>query len=182
MTFNSATANQACVDIASGGAQTQYVAIVLGYASVNHNLFVKVQDNNADGSFDRAYFEDGNNGADFATDVGLTPFAQARIHLALVGTDMTLDIDTNFDNHPDQSFTVSGVPTAGFGTAIGLGDYGHASADNFATAAIPPSPAPPGPTGQRAAALKSCKKRAQKHHWSHKRLKKCKKNANLLPI
>jgi hypothetical protein len=40
----------------------------------------------------------------------------------------------------------------------------------------------PAPTGQRAAALKSCKKRAHKHHWSHKRLKKCKRKANLLPV
>jgi hypothetical protein len=38
------------------------------------------------------------------------------------------------------------------------------------------------PTGQRAAARASCKKRAQKHHWSKKRLKKCKRKANLLPI
>jgi hypothetical protein len=36
-------------------------------------------------------------------------------------------------------------------------------------------------TGQRAAALASCKKRAHKHHWSHKRRKKCKKHANSLP-
>jgi hypothetical protein len=40
---------------------------------------------------------------------------------------------------------------------------------------------PAGPTGQRAAALASCRKRAHKHHWSHKRLKKCKKHANSLP-
>jgi hypothetical protein len=38
------------------------------------------------------------------------------------------------------------------------------------------------PTGQRAAALRRCKKRAQKHHWSRKRLKKCRKNAKLLPV
>jgi hypothetical protein len=38
------------------------------------------------------------------------------------------------------------------------------------------------PTGQRAAALASCKKRARKHHWAHKRLKKCKKRAKLLPV
>jgi hypothetical protein len=40
----------------------------------------------------------------------------------------------------------------------------------------------PRPTGHRAAALASCKKRAHKHHWSHKRLKKCRKKANLLPL
>jgi hypothetical protein len=38
-----------------------------------------------------------------------------------------------------------------------------------------------GPTGDRAAALAACKKRAKKHHWSHKRLKKCRSKANLLP-
>ncbi len=37
-------------------------------------------------------------------------------------------------------------------------------------------------SGGRAAALASCKKRAHKHHWSHKRLKKCKKKAELPPV
>jgi hypothetical protein len=38
------------------------------------------------------------------------------------------------------------------------------------------------PTGQRAAALKRCKKRARKHNWPHSKLKKCKKRARLLPV
>jgi hypothetical protein len=37
-------------------------------------------------------------------------------------------------------------------------------------------------TGQRAAALKKCKKKAKKKHWPKKRLKKCKKKAKKLPI
>ena len=48
-------------------------------------------------------------------------------------------------------------------------------------ATFKPTPTTPTPTGQRLAALASCKKRAHKHHWSHKRLKKCKRKANLLP-
>jgi hypothetical protein len=57
----------------------------------------------------------------------------------------------------------------------------------LADAASGPTGAPaatgaPTATGQRAAALKRCKKRARKHDWSHKRLKKCKKKANSLPI
>jgi hypothetical protein len=40
----------------------------------------------------------------------------------------------------------------------------------------------PGVTGQRAAALKKCKKNAHKKHWSKKKLRKCKKKANLLPV
>lgn len=39
----------------------------------------------------------------------------------------------------------------------------------------------PADTGQRAAALATCKRRAHKHHWPHKRLKGCKKDANRLP-
>ena len=37
-------------------------------------------------------------------------------------------------------------------------------------------------SGCRTAALKRCKRLAHKHNWSHKRLRKCKKNANLLPV
>jgi hypothetical protein len=37
------------------------------------------------------------------------------------------------------------------------------------------------PTTSRAAALKRCKKRAHKRHWSHKRLRRCRKKAKLLP-
>lgn len=37
-------------------------------------------------------------------------------------------------------------------------------------------------TGQRAAAVKKCKKKAKKNDWTKKRLKKCKKKANLLPV
>ena len=40
----------------------------------------------------------------------------------------------------------------------------------------------PAETGQRAAALKKCKKKAKQRHWSKKRLKKCKKKARKLPV
>ncbi len=56
----------------------------------------------------------------------------------------------------------------------------------------PPSPpqSPPGPSpmpssamsGQRAAALKRCKARARKHHWSKARLRSCRKSARRLPV
>ena len=38
------------------------------------------------------------------------------------------------------------------------------------------------PTGQQAAALKKCKKKAKKKHWTKKKLKKCKKKAKKLPL
>jgi hypothetical protein len=45
----------------------------------------------------------------------------------------------------------------------------------------PPPPAAASPTGQRAAALSKCKKKFKKNH-SKKKLKSCKKKANLLPV
>jgi hypothetical protein len=47
------------------------------------------------------------------------------------------------------------------------------------TTYVAPTPAI---SGERAAALATCKRRAHKHHWSHKRLKGCKKDANRLPV
>ena len=54
--------------------------------------------------------------------------------------------------------------------------------DNSGTPSITLTYAISAISGERASALASCKKRAHKHHWSHKRLKKCKKTANLLPL
>jgi subtilisin-like proprotein convertase family protein len=44
------------------------------------------------------------------------------------------------------------------------------------------SPSSVGPTGKRAAALKRCKKAANKKGWSKAKLKKCKKRARKLPV
>jgi hypothetical protein len=71
---------------------------------------------------------------------------------------------------------------------------GNTLADfEFKTYVAPPPPPPPGTgggsggggtsaTGQRAAELKKCKKKAKKQHWTKTRLKKCKKKAKLLPV
>ena len=44
------------------------------------------------------------------------------------------------------------------------------------------TPPPAGATGQRAAALKKCKRKAKKKHWTKKKLRKCKKKAKKLPV
>jgi hypothetical protein len=137
-TFNPRGAPEACVDVATGGAALQYVAIVLRYASNNDNVFIKVQDNvGPDGAFDTAFFYYGNNGIggpNLRSSAALTPFAQGRIHVAVRGTNGRLDVDTDFDNKPEQSFTFQNIPTAALGSLIGLGNYGGAIMDNFRTA------------------------------------------------
>ncbi len=76
---------------------------------------------------------------------------------------------------PGAAFTNGASPPAGSWTDQSPADFA------FKTYVIP-TPGPSGPTGQRAAALASCKMRAHKHNWSHRRLKKCRKKANLLPV
>jgi sugar lactone lactonase YvrE len=73
-----------------------------------------------------------------------------------------------------------------------VADLSQPRIQKFAADPVPPPPAgggstpppgggPPPPTGQRAAALKKCKKQHKKSH-SKKKFKKCKKQANLLPV
>ena len=65
-----------------------------------------------------------------------------------------------------------------------LGAAPDIGADEFVPAQLPAGSAPPAssPTGQRAAAIKKCKKKAKQKHWTKKRLKKCKRKAKLLPV
>ena len=65
-----------------------------------------------------------------------------------------------------------------------LDDFGDETQDQCPGTAGPQNgcPAPPALTGQRAAALKKCKKKAKKKDWTKKKLQKCKKKARLLPV
>src|SRR4051794_46733 len=136
-TFTGLPNDAACVDVAiNGTASVQYVAIVLDYGDVNHNVFVKVQVSSSS-EFDSAYFYVGNNGEDLGPDPSraLTPFTTGRIAVSRSGDDVTLDVDSNFDGVPDQTVTESGAnAVTGLGHGFGLGIYGHPAADNFATA------------------------------------------------
>lgn len=113
----------------------KYVALMLGYADVNHNLFVKVQ-----GSYNTAAFYYGNNGN--GSFFNITPFAEGRISVyAIDAVTVQLDIDSNFDDIAEQTYTHAYTPTeiAGLGTGIGLGMFpqGHTLADNFSANEVP---------------------------------------------
>jgi Ca2+-binding RTX toxin-like protein len=140
-TFNGVSASEACVDV-QPGAGTSYAAIVLKYASLSpNNVFIKVQ---GAGTFSQAWFYKGNNGLPWNGGVNphaLIPFNSARFHVSVNGSTVTADIDTNFDNQPEQTVVEQNLPTTGLGTGIGLGAYGNARLDNFS---IPKSEVPAG--------------------------------------
>jgi hypothetical protein len=135
MTFIGATSNSVTVDAFPTGTLS-YVAIVLGYASLNYNLFLKVQNQGGGTEFNTAAFYLGNNGSDNGawSQAGFfslsSPFASARMTATLSGTTVTLDFDTNFDGVAEQSYSRGSVPL-GLGSGIGLGAYGYATMDNF---------------------------------------------------
>ena len=137
MTYNGATSGtEARVDVSlnPSGGSIQYAALVLGYADLNTNLFIKVQSQfNGATSFNTAAFYYGNNGSGnffFLNDT----FTTARITAYLTGTTATLEIDSNFDSIADQVYTYdySAAQITALGTGVGLGGYGNAFMDNFA--------------------------------------------------
>ncbi|MFN8164185.1 MAG: hypothetical protein U0R26_10265 [Solirubrobacterales bacterium] len=160
-TWNSVVpTQQACVDVNDNGAGTQYAAIDLGYSDNTNNAFVKVQHNSAIG-FDTAYFYYGNNGSCKITggcSFPIIPFHAARLHASLnpASGQVALDIDTNFDNAPEQTIVKTYNTPFTFGNAIGIGDYGHAFIDNFATSAAPaPPPVPTTPNPPNTKVVKA---------------------------
>lgn len=138
------TGNSVEADVTATAASTMYAALVLNYASVSNNIFVKVQDNgNGTLGFDTAWFYVGNNGAPFSSFIVLPDFTSARMKVSIAGSDVTLTLDTNFDNVADITHVATGAPNTG-GTGIGAGIYGGATIDNFQTTSLDPAECAPG--------------------------------------
>jgi RTX calcium-binding nonapeptide repeat (4 copies) len=144
-TYIGATSPESCVDVTPASGAVSYAALVLRYGTLADNVFVKVQDNDANGAFDHVYFYRGNNlprpWNPGTTSYPVPPFASARFHVAIAGMTVSADLDTNFDDQPELTIAEPNLPTTGLGGAIGLGAYGNSRLDDFA---IPSSAAPPG--------------------------------------
>lgn len=134
MSFNGLNLQNSVLEteVYTGGATVQYVALLSRYESFDSCLHVKVQDNDSNGTFDRAFFYGGMNGNSIGlASRALTPFSQAKIRTITVGNTVTLEIDTDFDGDPEQVLGPYDTPDFP-GTRVGLGFYGPAQADNFA--------------------------------------------------
>jgi hypothetical protein len=83
-----------------------------------------------------------------------------------------------------RPFDVPSIANASGGDAADMGAVELQASDFPAPPGGGSPPLPPGAsvTGQRAAALKKCKQRAKKKHWTKKRLKGCKQKARGLPF
>lgn len=144
--YNGATSNAISADVYSTAASSDYVALVLGYADPSNSLYIKLQNQDNVAGFEAIGFYFGNNGSnngawadsDFVTSA-LPNILQANMLVSLVGTDLILDLDTNFDSVADYHFVHNNVPVGLLGTGIGIGGWTGTTAfiDNFAVASVP---------------------------------------------
>lgn len=121
------------VDAIDIDTNLSYVAVMFGIQTSGESIFVKVQDQGGNGSFNYYAFYYGNNGGGLFGTLD-SPFQAGRITAYAVDADtIRLDIDSNFDGIVDQFYTNSGWSSKTLGTGIGLGMYGTARADNYST-------------------------------------------------
>jgi len=119
-----------------------YVALVSLYLDNEHNIFIKIQDWDYDGLFDTVYFYMGNNSQEPWGDMergyddweDLAPyFSEARIATSVIGDEIFVAIDRDFDGNPDpySVYSRDQIPRGQLGVGVGLGGYDRAWADNF---------------------------------------------------
>lgn len=93
-TYANSTSVNAGLDASLRGADAgSFVALSFGYGTAN-SYFIKVQDNDGDGLFDRYGFDTGNNDLN-GPFLGLNPFQAGKIDVAVNGTVATLSILAN---------------------------------------------------------------------------------------
>ena len=119
------------------GGGLNYVATVAGYANLSDCIFVKIQDNNIDGLYDRVFFYRGNSGGSWGQpnyyfDLA-TPTVSGTMTMSFdaTGDIAYLDVDNDASGLV-ESFASSGLlAVAGvMGTGYGIGTYGPALFDD----------------------------------------------------
>jgi hypothetical protein len=122
------------------GSSLVYVALVFGISSQTDNVFLKVQDNDSNGFYDRVYFYRGINGSSWTGQTGtsfplVTPTASGRMtcYFTNNGDTANVDIDNNFDGTVDEHFETNGVLNLApvLGTGFGIGCFNNPAVDNW---------------------------------------------------
>lgn len=140
MTHTSATGAYATSTMSSRfdhGGGLVYVAMVAGFNTLNDNIFVKVQDNNSDGMYDRVFFYYGNNGVPWGASTYYfdlaTPTVSGYMTLSfdVTGDVAMLEIQNDASSLYEY-FSVAGVLplVPNLGMNYGVGTYGPAFFDN----------------------------------------------------
>jgi hypothetical protein len=119
------------------GGGLNYVAVVAGYSSLSSCVFVKIQDNDIDGFYDRVFFYNGNSGGTWGSSTYYydlaTPTLSGTITLSFdpTGDIAILDVE-NDASGLTETFTGDNLLTiaGSLGTGYGIGTYGPAFFDD----------------------------------------------------
>lgn len=126
-----------------------YVGLAIGFAPSWASIFVKIQDNNGDGLYDRVFFWSGvNAGNSWNTPSNMdlaTPTASGRMKVYFTnnGDTANADIDRDFDGNFDEHFELSGILAANLplGSELAIVTYGSPAFDNWCAINGTPPPA-----------------------------------------
>jgi hypothetical protein len=131
-TFNRARHDtSATVDVAAYGNGIAYGAITIGDVAEGTNVFMKIQTQNGQGTFDTAGFYTGNNGGGYFFAVDLPPTNKIRMTGSMSGTVATMTFtDTEGNVLASYSYDYGFVPKKG---GIGLGTWGNVGLDRLST-------------------------------------------------
>jgi hypothetical protein len=131
-TFNKAKHDtSATVDVAVYGKGIAYGAITIGDAATGRNVFMKIQTQNGEGTFDTAGFYTGNNGGGYFFAVDLPPTNKVRMTGSMSGTVATMTFtDTEGNVLASYSYDYGMAPKK---AGIGLGTWGNVGLDTLST-------------------------------------------------
>jgi hypothetical protein len=136
-TYNGAASDVLEADIQATGTALQYVGLVLGYADVDNNYLLKVQQQAASGKFDHAGCYYGNNISGFGLGFFTLDAAFAKAHMKVVldGSTVTMTFSNIDGGTGTQTYVCTGAPASG-GSGIGIASYtvNYGSIDNFSVA------------------------------------------------
>lgn len=136
-TYNGSASDSASIDVALRGADAgSYVALSFGFDSAD-SYFIKVQDNDGDGFFDRYRFDTGNNNITGPFEA-LNTFQTGTIEVLVAGTKAALNIATN-GGVQSYSYDYGFAPGS---TTVGFGLNRFGVADNFTFDGVAGAPVP----------------------------------------
>ena len=119
------------------GGGLVYVALVAGYATLNDNVFVKLQDNDIDGLYDRLFFYYGNSAGSWGQSAYYfdlaTPTLSGNMSMSFdpTGDIVYIDIENDMSGLTESFSSIGLLAVAGgLGTGYGIGTYGSAFFDD----------------------------------------------------
>lgn len=123
-----------------------FVALVGAIGPTGDCVFVKVQDNSADGVYDTIFFYKGVNGGSWggAPSYGFlsspTPSGRMRVTFTPDGDGVVCEIDRDRDGVYDEAFVTDGLLASGLqlGTGFGVATYDDARFDDWAVRGLEP--------------------------------------------